>query len=1066
MIRNSSILKLSVALVLIASAFSAASADYLISASPDGSSSFGVDDDLDVYLNGSLVYTDGTSLSGTRAPINLGKTPKPGDVLEFVVRDTYGFCTGLSPLYLTCTPGASAFAAAGLPEFCGRPGGNQGVSYDSSFTIPPNLCSALSLTVNPIKVPADGTSIVTATATLVSNDFSGMSGHRVTFSIPPGLGILISSGEQFTDASGVASVTILASKTTGTYQVMASDDAGDKVSAPLTIVPIATGLPNGLTTADTVRRPGETDRQVVERLYRTAIPNGTFFGLSFPGIPVGGILNNTFAALTSVPGFSQQTNEGFFKNVCGGYQGQVLNLLDSLRVNPATAAYFTSLDYGPVQTTFGGHHAAVIYDKGTDFKKTGDVLDPWPHQTAEVTTFKAWNSNLAHFFSGPDKQYPGEYPINGGSYPNAGSKALDPAHPFRPLDPPTDNATYTLQAIVDGPVQALATDPQGRQDGELADGSSVFQLPLTALYQLTDPAGAPLHYFALTTLGTYTLDMTATAAGKVSVVVALSDPNRASASYLNYSDIAVSAGDKLSLPVSYGTYSQPLNTPGGPVSPVFMAPPGLTFASTNPETDVGVLAPVALQPGQMTAGSFVVSNNTGASETISSATLAVSNPAALSLLKMSANGGQLGIPASTGIKSSNVFTFNPPITIPGLFSFGFGVVATMPAYKGPLQVTVTGLAASGASGLVTGTPATVLMAVAPTPTPTPSPLPTHTTIPTHTPVPTPTSTPKPGTPVILSIPAVIQVGASFLIKGSGFSVLPKVNFFVATSHGPVNAGPLTPTANSATQLTVAVPTSVSPGQGFVSLDVVNTDKGFLVSNTASALLEGSPAAGIPSMTKVNGVGLAATSSDPSFATDNVETVVKQGTVVKLGGAGFDTANGVAIDLFCACPGGKVGPFFLNPGNAGLTATQLSFTLPAKGASNSPPTGPGSFVVSNAGGAKTYLKKSNAVSVPIGAQVTVSSVTQSGKIITVNGTGFSTLTVINFFNRQAGGAVNLGGLKPDGTALIPLSFASENKFTFTEPAGAIAGAAYVQALNPPFVPYTSSGNAPGGAFTLK
>ena len=44
--------------------------------------------------------------------------------------------------------------------------------------------------------------------------------------------------------------------------------------------------------------------------------------------------------------------------------------------------------------------------------------------------------------------------------------------------------------------------------------------------------------------------------------------------------------------------------------------------------------------------------------------------------------------------------------------------------------------------------------------------------------------------------------------------------------------------------------------------------------------------------------------------------------------------------------------------------------------------------------------------------------------------------------------------------------NETKFTFTKPAGAMAGPSYVQALNPPFVPFTSSGNGPGGAFTLK
>jgi len=35
-----------------------------------------------------------------------------------------------------------------------------------------------------------------------------------------------------------------------------------------------------------------------------------------------------------------------------------------------------------------------------------------------------------------------------------------------------------------------------------------------------------------------------------------------------------------------------------------------------------------------------------------------------------------------------------------------------------------------------------------------------------------------------------------------------------------------------------------------------------------------------------------------------------------------------------------------------------------------------------------------------------------------------------------------------------------------PAKAIPGPSYVQALNPPFVPFTSTGMAPGGAFKLK
>jgi hypothetical protein len=128
-------------------------------------------------------------------------------------------------------------------------------------------------------------------------------------------------------------------------------------------------------------------------------------------------------------------------------------------------------------------------------------------------------------------------------------------------------------------------------------------------------------------------------------------------------------------------------------------------------------------------------------------------------------------------------------------------------------------------------------------------------------------------------------------------------------------------------------------------------------------------------------------------------------------------------------------------------------------------------VSNAGAAipRTYAAQSAAVSVPIGTRIIVTKVTQIGSTLFVDGAGFATFkpfTVINFFNTQKGGAVNLGGLKPDGTPKIPLTPVSSTRFTFIKPAGAVAGPSFVQALNPPFVPFTSSGNDPCGAFPLK
>jgi len=57
------------------------------------------------------------------------------------------------------------------------------------------------------------------------------------------------------------------------------------------------------------------------------------------------------------------------------------------------------------------------------------------------------------------------------------------------------------------------------------------------------------------------------------------------------------------------------------------------------------------------------------------------------------------------------------------------------------------------------------------------------------------------------------------------------------------------------------------------------------------------------------------------------------------------------------------------------------------------------------------------------------------------------------------------LDASGKSKIPLTIVNSNRFTFTKPAGAVPGISYVQAINPPFVPFTSSGNDAGGSFTL-
>lgn len=106
---------------------------YVLSGSSEGTASFGVDDDLDVYVNGTQVYTDGNELSGDRGPITI--QTKKGDTLRLVVRDTYGHCSGLRPVWLV-KGSESTQLTTGFDEGCGHPGGNQGVKFDQTFTVP------------------------------------------------------------------------------------------------------------------------------------------------------------------------------------------------------------------------------------------------------------------------------------------------------------------------------------------------------------------------------------------------------------------------------------------------------------------------------------------------------------------------------------------------------------------------------------------------------------------------------------------------------------------------------------------------------------------------------------------------------------------------------------------------------------------------------------------------------------------------------------------------------------------------------------------------------------------
>jgi len=139
---------------------------YVISGSPDGTGTFIVDDALDVDLNGVQFHSDGNEPSGERIPIQLPLTAHAGDTLRFRVRDTFGSCAGLSPLFLTNASGCSAVIDPGFTRPCSEEPGPL-VAHDYSTTIPELCLMYTAEQVADIR-PGPGSSAPTAMA--VFND--------------------------------------------------------------------------------------------------------------------------------------------------------------------------------------------------------------------------------------------------------------------------------------------------------------------------------------------------------------------------------------------------------------------------------------------------------------------------------------------------------------------------------------------------------------------------------------------------------------------------------------------------------------------------------------------------------------------------------------------------------------------------------------------------------------------------------------------------------------------------------------------------------------------------------
>lgn len=266
-------------------------------------------------------------------------------------------------------------------------------------------------------------------------------------------------------------------------------------------------------------------------------------------IPAGQVLTDpTFiqealATYFSPGTINNWTNGGF---ACGDYQTMVLTWLDAIRrhPDPEVRAQLGGLDYGPIQAYSGGHQAVVVYPRGTDWRDTGTVLDPWPEQFPKSFTMDEWEQRF------PRGIGPGQGAVH---YPHlSGGESLYRNEPL-----PENARLHTRQIGVNSPVNVLIIAADGRRLGMLEDGTLINEIPNADLYFTPKEDGTAQWHFGLPP-GEYQVIITGTDSGDYHLMVGDEQGN-----LVKYSAQATAPGQQASLQINPDSVEQPLQTAGG-----------------------------------------------------------------------------------------------------------------------------------------------------------------------------------------------------------------------------------------------------------------------------------------------------------------------------------------------------------------------------------------------------------------------------------------------------------------------------------------------------------------------
>jgi hypothetical protein len=248
---------------------------------------------------------------------------------------------------------------------------------------------------------------------------------------------------------------------------------------------------------------------------------------------------------------------------CSDYQGRVLRWLDGLRTSPDenVRGMLAGLDYGPIQTNGGGHRAVVIFPRGTDWRATGTVLDPWPQQQPASFPIGQWADNL-WFVSGASQPAPDE--DAGQLYPQlTGGTSSYPASVELQGDLSRGLARPTRVLMVRSPVATMITFADGRRLGALPDGTIVNDLPGEAdMYGFPSPdVPGEVHWMFFLPEAEYRVELTGSGEGEFHALVATPEE------VYGYGGQPIAPGDAAGFAVDPGGHPSDLTLPGGTMAP-------------------------------------------------------------------------------------------------------------------------------------------------------------------------------------------------------------------------------------------------------------------------------------------------------------------------------------------------------------------------------------------------------------------------------------------------------------------------------------------------------------------